>query len=359
MTGTNDRLSTSNAIELIINCNLVVDATDNYEARYIINDACVMLKKPFVTASAMGVEGQLTVIKPYVTACYRCLYPEASITESCRSCADAGVMGPVPGLIGCLEAIEAMKVVMCMEQSIIPQTELSRNKANMQMIPLTGKQILYDASSGEFLNLVLPQRDEECRVCGLNPTITSLDDTLNFLMNSRQSIDSIRSQRNGTDLPFEHISMKLYSVSVHRKSCHLVVDVRSNVQFAMLTLPGLLPLQISTLKDLSSIDLGSAKGFLVNLPLSILVGDLLQEKHGESLSSINLLDSFVRTITNKGGSKVEIYVTCRRGIDSRVATSLLTKHYSHQSNSIEVEVFNLDGGLVAWKNEVDPAFPMY
>jgi adenylyltransferase/sulfurtransferase len=104
-------LTTSNALELVSSHDCVVDASDNPQTRYLINDACVLSGKPLVSGSAMGTEGQLTVYNHKGGPCYRCLYPKPNASEGCKTCADNGVLGPVPGLIGILQAVEAIKVI--------------------------------------------------------------------------------------------------------------------------------------------------------------------------------------------------------------------------------------------------------
>ena len=104
-------LTTSNARELVSNHDCVVDASDNPLTRYLINDACVLGGKPLVSGSAMGTEGQLSVYNYKGGPCYRCLYPKPNASEGCKSCADNGVLGPVPGLIGILQAVETIKVI--------------------------------------------------------------------------------------------------------------------------------------------------------------------------------------------------------------------------------------------------------
>ena len=193
--GLNVQLSADNALETIAGYDLVIDATDNYEVRYALNDACVLLKKTLVSGSAIGFEGQITVFEPYITPCYRCLYPKPPV--SCASCSSAGVLGPVPGLIGCLEAIEAMKVLLlqsrgdsknttkqwCESQeseteqvigseSGIFSTEIyaahSRQQQSLaschsahssafdNLETLNGKQLLYDGAIGAFHTFTLP-----------------------------------------------------------------------------------------------------------------------------------------------------------------------------------------------------------
>jgi adenylyltransferase and sulfurtransferase len=104
-------LTESNALTLVSAHDCIVDASDNPQTRYLINDACVLSGKPLVSGSAMGMEGQLTVYNYQGGPCYRCLYPKPNATEGAKSCADNGVLGPVPGLIGILQAIETIKIL--------------------------------------------------------------------------------------------------------------------------------------------------------------------------------------------------------------------------------------------------------
>ena len=104
-------LNSTNALELISNHDCVIDACDNPQTRYLINDACVLAGVPLVSGSAIGVEGQLTVYNYQGGPCYRCLYPKADSNEGSKSCSDNGVFGPVPGLIGILQAVETVKVL--------------------------------------------------------------------------------------------------------------------------------------------------------------------------------------------------------------------------------------------------------
>lgn len=100
-----------NAMELVSSHDCIVDATDNPRTRYLINDACVLAKKPLVSGSAIGTEGQVSVYLFNGGSCYRCLYPQPDSTEGCKSCSDHGVLGTVPGLIGILQATETLKVL--------------------------------------------------------------------------------------------------------------------------------------------------------------------------------------------------------------------------------------------------------
>lgn len=104
-------LTSENALEIISRHDCVVDASDNPQTRYLVNDACVLAGIPLISGSAIGVEGQLTVYNYKGGPCYRCLYPKPDLNEGSKSCSDNGVLGPVPGLIGILQAVETIKVL--------------------------------------------------------------------------------------------------------------------------------------------------------------------------------------------------------------------------------------------------------
>ena len=110
-------LTYENALEIIQNYDCIVDASDNPRTRYLINDACVLAKKPLVSGSAVGIEAQLTVYNWKDGPCYRCLYPKAQASAGCQACSDAGVLGPVTGLIGIPDGVE----ITCVEYSQIRQ----------------------------------------------------------------------------------------------------------------------------------------------------------------------------------------------------------------------------------------------
>jgi molybdopterin/thiamine biosynthesis adenylyltransferase/rhodanese-related sulfurtransferase len=195
------KLTPENSTEIINAYDIVVDATDNIDARYAINDCCVILRKPFISGSAVSMDGQVTTVIPYDTPCYRCLYPNLSVTMGgCRSCADAGVLGPVPGLIGCLQAIEVMKLLLnkgkyvsttrsahadlggiAAEAKGMPRSARNNGRGATQLKPLLGRQLLYDGVCGEFHEFALPHRRRDCAVCGDCPTIRTMRDSAEAL----------------------------------------------------------------------------------------------------------------------------------------------------------------------------------
>src|SRR5664280_1051612 len=158
----NTRISSENALDLIRPYNIVVDGTENFPTRYLTNDACVLLKKPNAYGSIFRFEGQASVFAPHLGGpCYRCLYPEPPPPGMVPSCAEGGVLGVLPGIIGCMQATEILKLAL--------------GKGN----PLIGRLLLFNALDMKFRELKL-RRDPECPVCGDHPTITRLVDYETF-----------------------------------------------------------------------------------------------------------------------------------------------------------------------------------
>jgi adenylyltransferase/sulfurtransferase len=154
-------LSSENALDILKDYDIVVDGTDNFPTRYLVNDACVLLKKPNVYGSIFRFEGQATVFAYEGGPCYRCLYPEPPPPGLVPSCAEGGVLGILPGMIGVVQATETVKLILGKGE------------------PLVGRLLLYDALAMRFRELKL-RRNPECPVCGDHPTITKLIDYQEF-----------------------------------------------------------------------------------------------------------------------------------------------------------------------------------
>lgn len=150
------QLSSENIMELIDNYDVILDGSDNFPTRYLINDACFMAGKPNVHGSIFLFEGQATVFLPG-KGCYRCLFPTPPPPGLVPNCAEAGVLGVLPGIIGTIQAIETIKLILGLGDS------------------LAGRLLLFDALAMEFREVRL-KRDANCPVCGDNPTITELVD---------------------------------------------------------------------------------------------------------------------------------------------------------------------------------------
>ena len=142
-----ERLDETNVARIIADYDVILDGTDNFPTRYLLNDAALIANKPVVHGSVFRFEGQLTVFKPYEGPCYRCLYPEPPPAALAPSCAEAGVLGVLPGVIGLLQATETIKLLLGIGD------------------PLVGRMMTYDALAGEFSELRL-YRDPECPACG-------------------------------------------------------------------------------------------------------------------------------------------------------------------------------------------------
>ncbi len=142
-----ERLDETNVGRIIADYDVIVDGTDNFPTRYLLNDAALLANKPVIHGSVFRFEGQLTVFKPYEGPCYRCLYPEPPPPALAPSCAEAGVLGVLPGIIGLLQATETIKLLLNIGE------------------PLVGRMLTYDALAGEFNELRL-FRDPECAACG-------------------------------------------------------------------------------------------------------------------------------------------------------------------------------------------------
>jgi sulfur-carrier protein adenylyltransferase/sulfurtransferase len=156
------RLSSENALEIIGPYDIVVDGTDNFPTRYLTNDACVLLKKANIYGSIFRFEGQASVFAPHLGGpCYRCLYPEPPPPGMVPSCAEGGVLGVLPGIIGTIQATEILKLALGKGSS------------------LTGRLLLFNALEMKFRELKL-RRDPECPLCGEHPTITRLIDYEQF-----------------------------------------------------------------------------------------------------------------------------------------------------------------------------------
>jgi adenylyltransferase/sulfurtransferase len=154
-------LTSENALGILKDYDIVVDGTDNFPTRYLVNDACVLLRKPNVYGSIFRFEGQATVFAYEGGPCYRCLYPEPPPPGLVPSCAEGGVLGILPGTIGLIQATETVKLILGIGQ------------------PLKGRLLLYDALAMKFRELKL-RRNPECPICGDNPTIHELIDYQQF-----------------------------------------------------------------------------------------------------------------------------------------------------------------------------------
>lgn len=157
----NQKIDSSNILSIIKDYDYVVDGSDNFPTRYLVNDACVMENKTLIHGSIYRFEGQVTVFKPNSGPCYRCLYPEPPPPGMSPNCQEGGVLGVLAGIIGNLQVVEVLKLILGIGE------------------PLVGKLLIYDALKTEFRNLNL-RKDASCPLCGEEPTIKELIDYEEF-----------------------------------------------------------------------------------------------------------------------------------------------------------------------------------
>jgi adenylyltransferase/sulfurtransferase len=150
------QLSSENALEVLAGYDIVINGCDNFPTRYLVNDACYFLKKPLVDGSIFLFEGQATVYQPG-KGCYRCVFPDPPPPGSVPSCAEAGVLGVLPGIIGSIQAIEAIKLILGEGE------------------PLVNRLLLFDALAMQFRTVKI-RRDPRCPLCGDTPTVHRLID---------------------------------------------------------------------------------------------------------------------------------------------------------------------------------------
>lgn len=288
----------SHTIKELLNKNkydVVIDGSDNVATRYLLNDACVLNNLPLVSGSALQLEAQLTVYNNKGGPCYRCLFPVPPPPETVTSCGDGGVLGPVPGVIGVLQALETIKILV--ESPGV----------------LSGRFLLFDGSNATFRNVKLRPRNPDCAVCGDNPSIRDLIDYEQFCGASAHdkviNIDILDSDSN--------VNMDTFS---HKLDKMLIIDVRPAIQYEICRLPN-----------------------TYNVPLADI----------EKSKGLERIRDLVKDRSADGDN--EVYVLCRRGNDSQRAIRYLKEKLS----DLPIKFINVRGGLHAYSKHIDPSFPDY
>jgi molybdopterin/thiamine biosynthesis adenylyltransferase/rhodanese-related sulfurtransferase len=220
-----ERLSRDNALGILATYDLLVDGCDNFATRYLTNDACVLSGKPNVFGSVFGFEGQASVFwpsGPQGGPCYRCLFPEPPPPGTVPSCAEGGVLGVLPGLIGLIQATEAVKIILGQGET------------------LAGRLLLYDAMAMTF-RTVRVRRNPECPICGENPSICELIDYDYFCGAGAQAAAGTGA---GSNAGIEEITVEDLKRRIDRDEQPIIVDVRNPDEHALGAIPGarLIPL---------------------------------------------------------------------------------------------------------------------
>jgi len=293
-------ITSVNAMDLVRSYDVVVDASDNVATRYLLNDACVLAGKPLVSGSALRMEGQLTVYNHPVGVgpTYRCLFPTPPPPSSVTNCSDGGILGAVTGVIGCLQAIEAIKVIVD-----VPELET-----------LAGKLLVFDATSSRFRCVKLRSRRPDV-------TPVSLIDYEEFCGSAatdkdKPDMDEDRTAAQTSD----RLNARDYKVDyMDNDRPHLLLDVRSRPETEICKLPN-----------------------SRNIPIDDI---------DKNLERIRSEVSILPPVKNKK----RVVVCCRRGNDSKSAVIKLRAHFKDES----VEVKDIAGGLNSWSRNVDRRFPTY
>ena len=217
-----ERLTSDNALEIVRDFDIVADGTDNFPTRYLVNDACVLTGKPNVYASIFRFEGQASVFWARKGPCYRCLYDEPPPPGVVPSCAEGGVLGILPGLLGVIQATETIKLILGTGD------------------PLIGRLLLVDALSMKFRELKL-RKNPECIVCGPNPTVTRLIDYEAFC-----GIEAAETSGGG-GVP--EVSVEELAEMRRRGDDFVLVDVREPHEVAICELPGSVKIPLGALAE--------------------------------------------------------------------------------------------------------------
>ncbi|KAF4802076.1 Adenylyltransferase and sulfurtransferase MOCS3 [Turdus rufiventris] len=294
------------ALRLVRQYDIVADCSDNVPTRYLLSDACVLAGKPLVSGSALRLEGQLVVYNHGGGPCYRCLFPQPPPPDTVTNCADGGVLGVVTGIIGCLQALEVLKIASGMGCSYHRY------------------MLMFDALEGRFRHIKLRPRKAECAVCGDTPSITCLQDYEAFCGSC--ATDKCRAVQL---LPAAaRISVQQYKQLLDAAVPHVLLDVRPQVEADICRLQHALHIPLRRLQDRDQQAL-----------------QLLRERIGEEKRRTD------------GQTSLPVYVICKLGNDSQKAVKVLQELPAEEFGSVLAK--DIKGGLMAWAAKIDSTFPQY
>ncbi|KAL2883286.1 hypothetical protein SGCOL_001480 [Colletotrichum sp. CLE4] len=320
-------LTPTNAEEIVSQYDLVLDCTDHPASRYLISDICVLLQKPLVSASAFRTDGQLIILNSPATPqgstldggggpCYRCVFPKPPPPDSVVSCGEGGILGPVVGVMGVLQALEAIKLVAAGAVDS-DMTDKSATAAAPSLLIFSGA-----APSGQFRSVRMRGRRKDCFACSAASTLSL--ETLRSGSLDYVSFCGVTAPVNVLG-PEERISATEYErVAKEKGGRHLLLDVRERENFDICSIDGAVSVPI-------------AKFMKETQPSSEGV-----KPHPEWLPLDFPEDS-------------PIYLVCRVGNDSQLATRRL-KDLALNNNG-ERFIGDIEGGMRAWKKDVDPTLP--
>lgn len=301
----NEPLTSENALRLFEPYDVIIDGTDNFPTRYLVNDACVKLGKPNVYGSIFRFEGQLSVFYANEGPCYRCMFPTPPPPGLVPSCAEGGVLGILPGTIGTLQATEAIKLILGIGE------------------PMIGKMLLYDALEMSFTTLKV-RKNPACPVCSVPADQVTLIDYEQFCGMPAHDHSDYKTAQNGSsaEKPVEEITVRQLKSRLDSGEDLLVLDVRDPHEWEISALDGTLRIPKPQIE--------SAKN-------DVLAGRKRPEE----------------TVLAQIPRDREIVVHCRSG--KRSADSIKFLREAGYNNKLE----NLVGGILAWADEIDPSMPKY
>jgi adenylyltransferase/sulfurtransferase len=320
-------LSSENALDIMKDYDIIVDGTDNFPTRYLVNDACVILKKPNVYGSVFRVVGQVTIFGYPDGPCYRCLYPEPPPPGLVPSCAEGGVLGVLPGIVGSIQAAETLKLIIGKGESLV------------------GRLLLFDALAMRFRELKL-RKNPECPACGTHPTVTKLIDYAEFCgvrgeeaPVPQTTVPEITPRelklRKNPECPVCGTNPTVTKLIDYEQFC----GIRGQEKPVEAGIP---EIQVEELKrrldakdDIFVLDVREPHEYQIcNLGGHLIpLGDLSKR--------VNELDS-----------SQEIVAHCRSGKRSAEAVEFLQRAGFRKVSSLK-------GGILAWSDEVDPSVPKY
>ncbi|KAK2814657.1 hypothetical protein FQN49_008120 [Arthroderma sp. PD_2] len=325
-------LSSLDAPDIFAEFDIILDCTDNPATRYLISDTAVVLGKPVVSASALRTEGQLMILNypPRPPGdksggpCYRCVFPTPPPADSVTSCADGGIIGPVVGVMGVMQALETIRVI-----TTVLEGEASENKPGNNKI--TPSLHLFSAySMPPFRAIRLRPRRQNCIACGAEPSI-STESLRNGSMDYVQFCGSLNPV---SDLmPSERLSATDYKTRLDSSGSDdkgILLDVRERVQYDICALPD---------------------------SISVPVSEVLRSSSGTSEGAGEKLPAWVPSSIVGLSSTTPIHVVCRQGNDSQVVVKKLKQLGLDQDGTRFIG--DIQGGLDAWRRDVDPQFPDY
>jgi len=231
----NVALTSENAMEIFKDYDVIVDGTDNFPTRYLANDACVLLGKPYIYGCILRFDGQASVFDAKQGPCYRCLYPEPPPPGLVPSCAEGGVLGVLPGLVGLIQATETLKIILGKGDTLV------------------GRLLLFDALGMKFREMKL-RKDKDCPICGENPSITELIDYQEFC-----GIPAANAEDDSTDSALE-IDVQTVKDMLSNGKTFKLIDVREPSEYDICKIEGssLIPLGLIQEKNPANLN-GLAK----------------------------------------------------------------------------------------------------